>query len=111
MWDVLDLTSLGLSQASNILGMGSFPDNNYMPEDDNDTSKSSSDGDLDDQETTTLGHVPNETPTLAGDVNTLSNDTPGPDWPFSRTGNNAVASGVPDIPDWMIFGDLMTDHL
>lgn len=35
---------------------------------------------------------------------------PSSDWPFSqRVGNNVLAS-VPDIPDWMIFGDF-TEHL
>lgn len=34
------------------------------------------------------------------------------EWPFAnRASNHAFGSGVPDIPDWMIFGDFMTEHL
>lgn len=33
-----------------------------------------------------------------------------PEWPFAQRGTG-FGSGVPDIPDWMIFGDLMSEHL
>ncbi|KAJ6003370.1 hypothetical protein N7451_005917 [Penicillium sp. IBT 35674x] len=33
-----------------------------------------------------------------------------PEWPFEQRGTG-FGSGVPDIPDWMIFGDFMSEHL
>lgn len=33
-----------------------------------------------------------------------------PKWPFEERGTG-FGSGVPDIPDWMIFGDFMSEHL
>lgn len=33
-----------------------------------------------------------------------------PEWPFEHRGAG-FGSGVPDIPDWMIFGDFMSEHL
>ncbi|KAJ5662935.1 hypothetical protein N7507_003666 [Penicillium longicatenatum] len=32
-----------------------------------------------------------------------------PEWPFGR--GTGFGHGVPDIPDWMIFGDFMSEHL
>lgn len=34
-----------------------------------------------------------------------------PEWSLSPRANYALPIGVPDIPDWMIFGDFMNEHL
>jgi hypothetical protein len=42
----------------------------------------------------------------------MLNDESITDWQFpDRAGSNAPGSLVPDIPDWMIFGDFMSEHL
>jgi hypothetical protein len=42
----------------------------------------------------------------------MVNDESISDWQFpDRAGGNAPGSLVPDIPDWMIFGDFMSEHL
>lgn len=111
MWDILDLTSYGFSQAAELSGMRSIPDNDIAM-DGNDISRSSSDEDRDDQEVEPPNSSPRKALLTSEGITEMTNETPGPDWPFSsRTGSNTVGPGVPDIPDWMIFGDLMTEHL
>lgn len=45
-------------------------------------------------------------------VEPMVNDGSISDWQFSdRGGSNVPGSLVPDIPDWMIFGDFMSEHL
>lgn len=111
MWDILDLTSFDVSQAQ--LSLGTHPPlESERLEDTNDISRSSSDEDPTQQEVETLNISPGKRYTLAEEAEVLTDDMPAPDWPFSsRAGNNTVGSGIPDIPDWMIFGDLMTEHL
>lgn len=112
MWDILDLTSLGFSHTtSGISGTKCLPGNEF-PTDDNEESISSSEKDLEDHEPEAL-NAPNHKPSvLDGEVPDPTDEMPGPEWPFSnQTGNTTIGSGVPDIPDWMIFGDLMTEHL
>jgi hypothetical protein len=42
----------------------------------------------------------------------MVNDESISDWQFpDRGGSNVPGSLVPDIPDWMIFGDFMSEHL
>ncbi|KGO74492.1 Transcription factor, fungi [Penicillium italicum] len=37
---------------------------------------------------------------------------PSPEWPFqTRGGGNMIGAAMPDIPDWMILEDYMTEHL
>lgn len=45
-------------------------------------------------------------------VEPMVNDESISDWQFAdRGGSNVAGSLVPDIPDWMIFGDFMSEHL
>ncbi|OQE39204.1 hypothetical protein PENCOP_c007G04675 [Penicillium coprophilum] len=40
------------------------------------------------------------------------NEGPLPEWPFqSRGGGDVIGAAMPDIPDWMILGDYMAEHL
>lgn len=111
MWDILDLTSLGFNQTSQISGMKPLADNEVSTYD-NEMSRSPSDEDLEDQEVESLNVPTHKTSGIGEEVSEPTDEMPGPEWPFSnQTGNNSIGSGVPDIPDWMIFGDLMTDHL
>ncbi|CAI7570508.1 unnamed protein product [Penicillium pancosmium] len=111
MWDILDLTSLGFNQTSEISGMKLLPDNEVSTYD-NEMSRSSSDEDLEDQEVEPLNVPTHKTSGIGEDLSEPTDEMPGPEWPFSnQTGNNSIGPGVPDIPDWMIFGDLMTEHL
>ena len=49
---------------------------------------------------------------LEGGGSHVLNEVSSSNWHFgSRAGNNTFGSGVPDIPDWMIFGDFMMEHL
>jgi hypothetical protein len=34
-----------------------------------------------------------------------------PEWPFQTRGGGDVLAAMPDIPDWMILGDYMAEHL
>jgi hypothetical protein len=38
-------------------------------------------------------------------------ESPFPSWPFNTRGGDVVAPAIPDIPDWMILGDYMAEHL
>lgn len=45
-------------------------------------------------------------------VEPMVNDESISDWQFpDQGGSNVPGSLVPDIPDWMIFGDFMSEHL
>ncbi|KAK4862896.1 hypothetical protein LT330_003029 [Penicillium expansum] len=40
------------------------------------------------------------------------NEGPLPEWPFqARDGGDMIGAAMPDIPDWMILGDYMAEHL
>lgn len=39
------------------------------------------------------------------------NEGPLPEWPFQTRGGGDVIGAMPDIPDWMILGDYMAEHL
>ncbi|KAJ5374395.1 hypothetical protein N7517_006401 [Penicillium concentricum] len=40
------------------------------------------------------------------------NENPLPEWPFQARGNDdVIGAAMPDIPDWMILGDYMAEHL
>lgn len=34
-----------------------------------------------------------------------------PEWPFQTRGDGDMLAAMPDIPDWMILGDYMAEHL
>ena len=39
-------------------------------------------------------------------------ESPFPGWPFqTRSGGDVIGPTIPDIPDWMILGDYMAEHL
>jgi hypothetical protein len=39
-------------------------------------------------------------------------ESPFPGWPFNtRSGGDVTGPTIPDIPDWMILGDYMAEHL
>lgn len=66
-----------------------------------------------DLENTPTPSVPSDAnPVIDGLGGPMLNDESISDWQFpDRTGSNAPGSLVPDIPDWMIFGDFMSEHL
>ncbi|KAJ5206541.1 hypothetical protein N7491_002843 [Penicillium cf. griseofulvum] len=39
------------------------------------------------------------------------NEGPLPEWPFQTRGGDVIEAAMPDIPDWMILGDYMAEHL
>jgi hypothetical protein len=39
------------------------------------------------------------------------NEGPLPEWPFQTRGGDVIGAAMPDIPDWMILGDYMAEHL
>ncbi|KXG53393.1 Transcription factor [Penicillium griseofulvum] len=39
------------------------------------------------------------------------NEGPLPEWPFQTRGGDGIEAAMPDIPDWMILGDYMAEHL
>ncbi|KAJ5823803.1 hypothetical protein N7447_006143 [Penicillium robsamsonii] len=55
------------------------------------------------------------TPNLPGGLDQISgpmNEGPLPEWPFQTRGSDDVLGvAMPDIPDWMILGDYMAEHL
>ncbi|KAJ5895005.1 hypothetical protein N7495_006696 [Penicillium taxi] len=48
--------------------------------------------------------------TIIGGLPQLVEETSTPQWPFARSGNMGPSAGMPDIPDWVLFGDFITDH-
>lgn len=51
-------------------------------------------------------------PVIDGLAGSMVNDESISDWQFpERAGSNPSGSMVPDIPDWMIFEDFMSEHL
>ncbi|KAJ5090964.1 hypothetical protein N7532_009648 [Penicillium argentinense] len=113
MWDILDFTSFRSSQPADITQMAPFSEKETAAN--TNEMSSTSDEELDedvDDESSGIGMTSQRGSTLGDGVSHLGGETPGSAWPFnSRTGGNTFGSGVPDIPDWMIFGDLMTEHL
>lgn len=67
-------------------------------------------GDL--ENTPTPGVPPHEDHVIDRLGGPIVNDESIADWQFpDRGGSNGPGSLVPDIPDWMIFGDFMSEHL
>ncbi|KAJ5919418.1 Transcription factor [Penicillium verhagenii] len=88
MWDILDLTSCG-----------SGPQSITKPP----------------ATTSIAAEIPNlDTPApgeaVLGEVEPAIIDGATGEWPFEHRGLG-LGTGVPDIPDWMIFGDFMSEHL
>jgi hypothetical protein len=110
MWDILDLTSSsGFHQPFNDAAMATYGKKSVPGEPE--STEEEFDVDMN-QESNDQGP---ETPNLAQDPISAGGTShqavePLSDWLFSqRVGNNTLAA-VPDIPDWMIFGDF-TEHL
>lgn len=54
------------------------------------------------------------TPTLPNldEISEPIHEGPLPEWPFqTRGGGDMIGAAMPDIPDWMILGDYMAEHL
>lgn len=101
MWDILDITSSSSSlESTRVTKLGSSnPTKTNQPR--RRTSGLSSEAAEPQAATDTV--MDSETSRLADEVS---------DWPFEYEANShAFASGIPDIPDWMIFGDFLTQHL
>ncbi|OQE05207.1 hypothetical protein PENVUL_c026G04482 [Penicillium vulpinum] len=57
------------------------------------------------------GRMNPELPNL-DQISTPINEGPFPEWPFqTRNGGDLIGAAMPDIPDWMILGDYMAEHL
>jgi hypothetical protein len=86
MWNILDLTSFGSEENITIppstTGLRAETQNLEAPD---------------------LGEMP------IVEVGPGLLQTATPEWPFGR--GTGFGHGVPDIPDWMIFGDFMSEHL
>lgn len=111
MWDILDLTSSSsFPSAADMTGSATqhgkiTPNEKKSPEQELDVDIH---GEGHGQEPGTSNFLVQGEPLLGGASHPV--DEPVSDWPFSqRVGNNPLTA-VPDIPDWMIFGDF-TEHL
>lgn len=111
MWDILDLTSSsGFHRPSNDAAMATYCKGPVPggPE----STEEELDGEMNQESNDQGPETPNflaQDTVLTGGTSQQA-DEPSSDWPFSqRVGNNTLAA-VPDIPDWMIFGDF-TEHL
>lgn len=53
------------------------------------------------------------TPTLPNldEISESIHEGPLPEWPFQTRGGDMMGAAMPDIPDWMILGDYMAEHL
>ena len=111
MWDILDLTSSSsFTKPANTARLATY--NEEMTTNEPDSPEQESDDEI---PTTGRGQGPDNPNVLAQHHDLMeeaaqTGEEPSSDWPFSqRVGINALAA-VPDIPDWMIFGDF-TEHL
>ncbi|KAJ5897037.1 uncharacterized protein N7473_006436 [Penicillium subrubescens] len=115
MWDILDLASssspLEATEASSLAPTRKKRKTTKQP-----VGRSRRKSDLCEQadleNTPTPGVPPHEDRAIEGLGVPMLNDESISDWQFpDRAGSNAPGSLVPDIPDWMIFGDFMSEHL
>jgi hypothetical protein len=115
MWDILDLASssspLEATEASSLAPTRKKRKTTKQP-----VGRSRRKSDLCEQadleNTPTPGVPPHEDRAIEGLGVHMLNDESISDWQFpDRAGSNAPGSLVPDIPDWMIFGDFMSEHL
>lgn len=98
MWDIMDLTSLSSSMSTAEMvdlvpqgGADELPLESHPPVSLN----------IDAQEGSSIAPT---SPEVASSDPTS--------WPFgNRADNHPFGTGVPDIPDWVIFGDFMSEHL
>jgi hypothetical protein len=57
------------------------------------------------------GRMTSTLPNLDG-ISESMHKGPLPEWPFqTRGGGDMIGAAMPDIPDWMILGDYMAEHL
>lgn len=63
------------------------------------------------QGTSMASNLPGQDLTLSDEISGTINEAPLPEWPLSGTGNDVMGAGIPDIPEWMILGDYMAEHL
>jgi hypothetical protein len=56
-------------------------------------------------------NLPGQSISLPDQLSGPINESPFPEWHFSGSGNDVVGAGIPDIPEWMILGDYMAEHL
>ncbi|KAJ6099042.1 hypothetical protein N7467_000577 [Penicillium canescens] len=64
-----------------------------------------------DQSDLMASNLPGQGISLPDQLSGSINEGPLPEWPFSGSGNDVVGVGIPDIPEWMILGDYMAEHL
>lgn len=115
MWDILDLASSS-SPLEAIEASSPAPTRKKRKTTKQPAGRSTRQSDLRDQaelENTSTPDVPShENGVIEGLGGPMLNDESISDWQFpDRAGSNAPGSLVPDIPDWMIFGDFMSEHL
>ncbi|KAJ5129051.1 uncharacterized protein N7443_006168 [Penicillium atrosanguineum] len=111
MWDILDLTSSSFTQPASTARLAPGNEEPITNEPD------SPGQDSDDEIPTKVQGQGSDTPnflvqshhTLIGEASHPVEE-PSSDWPFSQRVSNNTLAAVPDIPDWMIFGDF-TEHL
>ncbi|KAJ5295474.1 hypothetical protein N7508_010295 [Penicillium antarcticum] len=64
-----------------------------------------------DQLDSVASNLPGQDIPLTDQISGSINEGPLPDWPFPGSGNDFMGAGIPDIPEWMILGDYMAEHL
>ncbi|KAJ5151320.1 uncharacterized protein N7482_010572 [Penicillium canariense] len=115
MWDILDFAS-----SSSPLAATEAPSpaltrkKRKTPK--HPTGRSTRQGDLHapvDLESPGSAAAPSHSGPVLGELGSqLGNDEPISEWDFpDRAGSHAPGLGVPDIPDWMVFGDFLSEHL
>lgn len=112
MWDILDLTS------SSFPDMSGFDD--LLPRQEESATKemhSSGDPAGKDAQGKSNAHAPEMGSFPGQEISIFAEGAPQPieedpasQWPFTHQVGRTPLVGVPDIPDWMIFGDF-TEHL
>lgn len=112
MWDILDLTSSSLPELSGF-------DDLQPQQEESATKEMRSSGDpsgtdaqrkSDTHASEMVGFSDQEASILAGGAPQQIEEDPASQWPFTPQVGRTPLVGVPDIPDWMIFGDF-TEHL
>lgn len=101
MWDILDLTSSTLSDPLNT--------SDLVPQSDGATARETQvqhHGQRHGTQTSTF--AAQNSPMVAGPSQPMEDSTA--PWSFDNRVGNMPLAVVPDIPDWMIFGDF-TEHL
>lgn len=111
MWDIMDLTSASFSDLSG------FDD--LVPSQKESTTKAiRSAGEPSGTDANAQGHTnasgtasfPSQETSIFAGAPQQGEEDPSSQWPFSQRVGQTPLVGVPDIPDWMIFGDF-TEHL